>query len=239
MDMKGIRCCLLPLAAQSKVEVGSRTEVTSGGGGGTAEDGICCLLLRSLPSSDTPFLFASTRLANAPVSSSRKSLRKLPLNGLSVLDKVDVFLSSTDRTIGNLEIGSCLVALTMFTTTWFEGFGGGQGGVCSYWDDWSLLHMLCAMYTDVSLTRGAWPIPIRIIKFNDFTRRAIHLQVHSFCFKNTPPTINIVVNEEESLPNFKRLLFWKRLKEIGFRFEKRGNKALLKERSDIISMRHL
>ena len=41
-----------------------------------------------------------------------------------------------------------------------------------------------------------------------------------------------------TLPNFKRTTFYRLLKEIGFKYEKRGNKGILVERVDIIVLRH-
>lgn len=46
------------------------------------------------------------------------------------------------------------------------------------------------------------------------------------------------VNDDEDLPTFKRMTFYRLLKKIGFEYEKCGNKALLIERNDIILWRH-
>lgn len=81
----------------------------------------------------------------------------------------------------------------------------------------------------------------RDVKYDDFLRSAIRRKVHSYFLRNIPPTIQSVlndVNEDETLPDFKRTTFLRLIKDIGFRFQKRGNKALLLERSDIIAMRH-
>lgn len=81
----------------------------------------------------------------------------------------------------------------------------------------------------------------RQMKYNNFIRTAIRRHVHAFYFKNEPPTItNILhnVNSDEDLPDFKFHTFYRLIKEIGFTFEKRGNKSLMIERDDIIVWRH-
>jgi hypothetical protein len=53
---------------------------------------------------------------------------------------------------------------------------------------------------------------------------------------NIPPTLNAVlekVKDDEELPNFKLTTFYTLMKEIDFNYEKRSEKALLIERSDI------
>lgn len=81
----------------------------------------------------------------------------------------------------------------------------------------------------------------RRVKYDELVRSAIRRKVHLFFLRNIPPTIQSVlndVNEDQTLPNFKTTTFFRLINDIGFRFEKRENKALLVERSDIIAMRH-
>jgi hypothetical protein len=75
----------------------------------------------------------------------------------------------------------------------------------------------------------------------DFVRSGIRRKVHEFYFKNQPPTLNSLlaaVNNELDLPDFKRTTLYVLLKELGFVYEKRGNKAITIERDDIICWRH-
>lgn len=81
----------------------------------------------------------------------------------------------------------------------------------------------------------------REAKYDDFVRSAIRRKVHSFYMKNVPPTLKSIlaaVNSDNDLPNFKKSSFHLLLKEMGFTYSKRGNRALLIEREDIISWRH-
>jgi transposase len=81
----------------------------------------------------------------------------------------------------------------------------------------------------------------RKVKYNDCVRSGIRRKVHEFYFKNQPPTLNsllVAVNNDLSLPYFKRTTLYVLLKELGFVYEKRGNKAIMIERDDIVSWRH-
>lgn len=81
----------------------------------------------------------------------------------------------------------------------------------------------------------------RLLKYDSFVLSAIRKVVHSFFGKNKPPTLNLVlnqINESENLPKLTRMTLYRILKDIGFRFEKRRNKAMLLERDDIIVWRH-
>jgi hypothetical protein len=79
------------------------------------------------------------------------------------------------------------------------------------------------------------------MKYNDFVRSGIRRKVHGFYFKNHPPTLYSLlaaVNNDLDLPDFKRTTLYVLLKELGFVYEKRGNKAIIIERDDIVSWRH-
>ena len=59
-------------------------------------------------------------------------------------------------------------------------------------------------------------------------------------FTNEPTTVNSVLNSADSnitLPNFKITTFYRLLKVIGFKYEKRGNKDILDGWDDIIVLR--
>jgi transposase len=81
----------------------------------------------------------------------------------------------------------------------------------------------------------------RKVKYNDFVRNGKGRKVHEFYFKNQPPTLNSIlaaVNNDLDLPDFKRTTLYVLLKELGFVYEKRENKATMIEKDDIISWRH-
>nr|CAH7764962.1 unnamed protein product [Callosobruchus chinensis] len=72
---------------------------------------------------------------------------------------------------------------------------------------------------------------------DDFDRCAIRRKVHSFFFRNKLPTVDKIlkdVNEDTDLPNCKRTTFYQLLKELDFRFLKRGRNSLLLEKEKII-----
>jgi uncharacterized protein (UPF0147 family) len=63
----------------------------------------------------------------------------------------------------------------------------------------------------------------------DFVRSGIRRKVHEFYFKNQPPTLSsplAAVNNDPDIPDFKRTTLYVLLKEMGFVYEKRGNKPL-------------
>ena len=75
---------------------------------------------------------------------------------------------------------------------------------------------------------------------DDFDRTAIRRKVHTYFFRNELPTIDKIlkeVNDDTDLPNFKRTTFYKLLKELDFRFLKRGRNSLLIEREEIVVWR--
>lgn len=56
---------------------------------------------------------------------------------------------------------------------------------------------------------------------DNFHRFAIRKKVHEFFWKNEPPSVDKIlksVNDDEDLPNFKRLTFHKVLKDLQFDF---------------------
>lgn len=79
-----------------------------------------------------------------------------------------------------------------------------------------------------------------LAKIDDFDRNAIRRKVHEFYFRNELPTIDRVlknVNNDEDLPNFCRSTFYNLLKELNFRYVKRGRDSALTDRNDIVLWR--
>lgn len=81
----------------------------------------------------------------------------------------------------------------------------------------------------------------RTTTYNENVQLIIRRKVHNFFLNNTPPTLNkifAVVNSDSDLPTFSKLTLYRLLKDIGFAYEKVGNKTVLNERDDIIRWRH-
>ncbi|XP_072400288.1 uncharacterized protein [Diabrotica undecimpunctata] len=75
---------------------------------------------------------------------------------------------------------------------------------------------------------------------DDFDKVAIRRVVHQFFFRNEIPTIDRVlqqVNDDPNLPDFKRTTFYKLLKKLQFKFEKRGRNSMLTDRDDLVIWR--
>lgn len=75
---------------------------------------------------------------------------------------------------------------------------------------------------------------------DDFDRNAIRRKVHQYFFRNELPTLEKVlrdVNDDLQLPNFKRTTFYKLLKSLNFKYEKRGRNSMLLERDEIVVWR--
>ncbi|XP_047106157.1 uncharacterized protein LOC124775364 [Schistocerca piceifrons] len=75
---------------------------------------------------------------------------------------------------------------------------------------------------------------------DDFDRNAIRRKVHDFFFRNELPTIKkvlTVVNEDADLRKFRRATFYKLLREMNFKYVRRGRDSLLIDRDDIILWR--
>ena len=78
-------------------------------------------------------------------------------------------------------------------------------------------------------------------KYDDFTLSAVRRKVHAFFEQNEPPTLDKLKREidlDESLPDIPRSSLFRILKDLGFRYKKRGRNAMLIEKDDIISWRH-
>lgn len=81
---------------------------------------------------------------------------------------------------------------------------------------------------------------IRTNIYDDFTLSTIRRKVHQFYERGELPTVKSIlksVNEDETLPSFKRETMRRILLDIGFRFEKRKHRDLLIDREDIIVWR--
>lgn len=77
-------------------------------------------------------------------------------------------------------------------------------------------------------------------KVDDCDKTVIRRIVHQFFFRNEIPTIDNVlgaVNDDESLPNFKRSTFHKLLKSLDFKYVRRGRNSASLEREEIILWR--
>jgi transposase len=78
------------------------------------------------------------------------------------------------------------------------------------------------------------------IKLDEDSKYAIRRIVHSFFFKNEPPTLDKVltaIHADGDLPKLTRSVLWKSLKELNFCFKKRNRKSILIDREDIILWR--
>ncbi|KAE9522255.1 hypothetical protein AGLY_017344 [Aphis glycines] len=74
-------------------------------------------------------------------------------------------------------------------------------------------------------------------KIDDLDRNGLRQKIHSFWLRRELPTIDkilIAVNEDPSLPNFKRSTLYSTIKKLHFVFEKRKRCSVLTEREDYI-----
>ncbi|KAE9523849.1 hypothetical protein AGLY_015737 [Aphis glycines] len=77
-------------------------------------------------------------------------------------------------------------------------------------------------------------------KIDDLDRNGLRQKIHSFWLRRELPTIDkilIAVNEDPSLPNFKRSTLYSTIKKLDFVFEKRKRCSVLTEREDLIVWR--
>lgn len=77
-------------------------------------------------------------------------------------------------------------------------------------------------------------------KVDDFTKYAIRRIVHNFFSRNEIPTLDKIlkkISDDGTLGTFKRSTLYKILKNIGFKFNKRGRNSLLLDRDDIFFWR--
>lgn len=77
-------------------------------------------------------------------------------------------------------------------------------------------------------------------KIDDFDKNALRRKVHSFWLKRQIPTLNKIltaVNDDDSLPNFKRTSLYKILKSLNFKYVKKSLNSALLEREDIVNWR--
>lgn len=84
------------------------------------------------------------------------------------------------------------------------------------------------------------PRPTFSDKIDDFTKSAIRKKVHAFFIKGELPTVKKVlsdINEDDTLPNFKRTTFQKILKHLKFKYIKRQRNNALIDRDDIVLWR--
>lgn len=84
------------------------------------------------------------------------------------------------------------------------------------------------------------PRPTFSDKIDDFTKSAIRRRVHAFFIKGELPTVKKVltdINEDDTLPNFKRTTFQKILKHLKFKYIKRQRNNALTDRDDIVLWR--
>uniref|UniRef100_A0A6P7G871 Uncharacterized protein LOC114338835 n=1 Tax=Diabrotica virgifera virgifera TaxID=50390 RepID=A0A6P7G871_DIAVI len=79
-----------------------------------------------------------------------------------------------------------------------------------------------------------------INSLDDLNKEAIRRIIHQFFFRNEIPTtekVLRVVNEDPVLSNFKRTTFFKLLKEINFKFQRRQRNSIFMDRDEIVSWR--
>lgn len=75
---------------------------------------------------------------------------------------------------------------------------------------------------------------------DDLTLNAIRRKVHEFFFRNEIPTIDkimVAVNDDPSLPTYKRSMMHKILVHLNFKFGKRNRNNCMRDRKDIILWR--
>ncbi|KAK5647894.1 hypothetical protein RI129_002786 [Pyrocoelia pectoralis] len=77
-------------------------------------------------------------------------------------------------------------------------------------------------------------------RLQDFEKSRIRKHVHSFFFKNELPTLEKVlraINDDDSLPDFKRTSLWRVLRKLGFKYQNRSRKTILIEKKEIVLWR--
>lgn len=82
--------------------------------------------------------------------------------------------------------------------------------------------------------------PTIIEKVDDSDKSAIRRKIHSFWFNREIPTISkvlIAINEDTTLPNFKRSSFQNILKDLQFVYTKKFRNSTLLEKNDIVNWR--
>ena len=73
-------------------------------------------------------------------------------------------------------------------------------------------------------------------KIDSFVKEAIRMKVHGFFRRRELPTVDRVlqaVNDDDQLPNFKRTTFFKILKDLNFKYQKRSRKSILLENEEL------
>ncbi|XP_027843956.2 uncharacterized protein LOC114124782 [Aphis gossypii] len=82
--------------------------------------------------------------------------------------------------------------------------------------------------------------PAIVDKIDEFDKNAIRQLIHNFWRRREVPTIPKIltaINEDETLPNFKRTSFQKVLKDLQFEYVKKNRNSALLEREDLINWR--
>jgi len=77
-------------------------------------------------------------------------------------------------------------------------------------------------------------------KINEFDKNAIRQKIHNFWRAGEIPTVAKVltaINEDDSLPNFKRPSFHKAMKDLQFEYVKKNPNSAFLEREDLITWR--
>jgi len=76
--------------------------------------------------------------------------------------------------------------------------------------------------------------------FDDFARNAVRRHVHSIWFRREIPTLDKiykVVSDDNHLPTVSRSTIFKLLKELKFRYVKKGRNSALTEKTELILWR--
>uniref|UniRef100_A0A2A4IZ33 Tc1-like transposase DDE domain-containing protein n=1 Tax=Heliothis virescens TaxID=7102 RepID=A0A2A4IZ33_HELVI len=103
----------------------------------------------------------------------------------------------------------------------------------------STVYKVLKEYKTEKRCRSPTPAPKRGTKIDaldDLALGGIRRKIHKYFFNNEPPTIEKVlrdVNEDESLPYFKRTTFQKVLKKLKFKYVKRLRRSALIEKEEI------
>lgn len=82
--------------------------------------------------------------------------------------------------------------------------------------------------------------PAIVNKIDDFDKNAIRQLIHNFWRNREIPTIPKIlnaINQDETLPNFKRTSFQMVLKDLQFEYVKKNRNSALLEREDLITWR--
>lgn len=108
---------------------------------------------------------------------------------------------------------------------------------------WASVHRIVKEKNNDGILKSPKKTKLRVKivdKVDDFTKCAIRRIVHNFFSRNEIPTLDKILkktSDDGTLGIFKRSTLHKILKNIGFKFNKRGRNSLLLDRDDIFFWR--